>query len=265
MNGGSGAAGQPREQRRRVGVIVVPRYFDTTSRELLDIAPNVDVLHTQMRLDGDFEFTMPEIIAAADEIRACARSLAEAGAEVVVQLGTPFSTAHGWDAGRALQDSIEADAGVPFEMMGLSVPSGVLALGHRRVALATTYYGPEWADRYRNFAQEAGLEVVGAQSFVDQGRFETHEASWAASFETFEPSFVCSSIEETARRSPSAEAILVPGLPGRLLGEVAELEAAIDRPVVSYFAIWWRCLLRLGERPLDGSGQLLTSMPAGTY
>ncbi len=82
---------------------------------------------------------MPEIIAVANEIRACAVSLAAAGGEVVVQLGTPFSAAHGWRSGQALQAFIKESAGVPFEMMGLSVPNGVLALGHQRVAMATTY------------------------------------------------------------------------------------------------------------------------------
>ena len=128
------SSGDPVLVRRRVGVIVVPRFFDTTSAELTKLAPQVDVLHTQLRLGPDFGFTLPEIVAAAEEVEACAVSLAEAGAEVVVQLGTPFSTAHGWHARRELQDNIEQRIGVPFEMMGLSVPAGLHALGTRRVA-----------------------------------------------------------------------------------------------------------------------------------
>ena len=53
---------------------------------------------------------------------------------VVLQLGTSFSTAHGWRGGSELQQRITDRIGV----MGLSVPAGVLAMGARRVVLATT-------------------------------------------------------------------------------------------------------------------------------
>ena len=81
-----------KSSRRRVGVIVVPRYFDTTSTELTKLAPNVDVLHTQLRVDENFGYSLDEIVKAADEVEACAVSLAAAGAEAVVQLNsfTPF-------------------------------------------------------------------------------------------------------------------------------------------------------------------------------
>lgn len=90
-------------ERRRVGIIVPPRYFDTTSRELTDLEPEIDVLHTQMRVDDSFGFELAEIAACDEEIEACAKSLAAAGAEVVLQLGTPFSTVHGWEQANGLQ------------------------------------------------------------------------------------------------------------------------------------------------------------------
>lgn len=244
----------------RVGVIVVPRYFDTTPTELQSISSGIDVLHTQIRVGPDFGFSLDEIVETADEISDCAASLAEAGAEVVLQLGTPFSTAHGWQRGRELQDRVSDRIGVPFEMMGLSVPAGVLALGARRVALATSYYNPEWVDRYTRFATEAGLEVLGSQSFTDQGRFATHADAWEASFAGFDPDFSTASIVEAGHAFPEADAILVPGMPGRILGNVPAAEAELGRPVVSYFAIWWRCLAHLGRRPDAPTGRLLDSL-----
>jgi maleate cis-trans isomerase len=168
---------------------------------------------------------------------------------------------HGWERGHELQAGIEQRVGVPFEMMGLSVPAGAVALGHNRVALATTYYGTEWVGRYTGFAQEAGLEVVGSQSFVDQGHYETDEAAFAASFDGFAPSFVADSIAAVAAEFPDAQAIVVPGIPARLLDVVPGLEQRIGRPVVSYYAIWWRCLARLGIKPdASGHGALLDSL-----
>ncbi len=248
----------PQPSRRRVGIVVPPRYFDTSAAELTAIAPEVDVLHTQMRLGADFGFTLGEIAETAPELEACVASLAEAGAEVVIQLGTPFATVHGWRGGRRLQAEIEQRVGVPFEMMGLSVPAGALALGHREVALATTYYGTEWVGRYTAFTEEAGLRIVGSQSFVDQGHYESEESAWAASFDGFAPSFVADSIAAVGDHHPEAEAIVVPGLPAPLVDLLPGLEERMGRPIVGSFAIWWRCLARLGwAGSTTGRGALL--------
>lgn len=241
----------------KVGVVVPPNYFDTTAKELQRLAPDIDVLHTQIRVDESFGFSLDEIALTAGEISDCAQSLAAAGADVVLQLGTPFSTVHGWERGNELQAEITNRIGVPFEMMGLSVPAGVLATGARSAALGTTYYDPEWVARYTRFATEAGIEVVGSQSFTDQGRFATHDEAWRASFQGFEPDFVIASILEVAEAHPAAEAILVPGMPGRILEHVPAAEDEIGRPIVSYYAIWWRCLGHLGRRPVVPAGRLL--------
>lgn len=246
--------------RLKVGVVVVPRYFDTTPKELIELCPAIDVLHTQIRVGPDFGFTLEEIVETGDEISECAASLAAAGADVVIQLGTPFSTAHGWTAGRALQQRISDRIRVPFEMMGLSVPAGVLALGATRVAMATTYYPPEWVGRYTRYAEEAGLEVVGSQSFVDQGRFPTHDDAWEASFAGFDPDFSMASIVELGHAYPDADAILVPGMPGRILRLVPSAEDEVGRPIVSYFSIWWKCLSHLGQPPSFAAGRLLDSV-----
>lgn len=246
-------------EHRKVGVVVVPRYFDTTSTELQGLSPGIDVLHTQIRVAPEFGFTLEEIVETADEISDCAASLAAAGAEVVLQLGTPFSTAHGWVGGLELQQRITDRIGVPFEMMGLSVPAGVHALGARRVVLATTYYPDAWEARYRAFATETGLEVVGSQNFVDQGRFATDDDAWEASFAGFDPAFSMASIVEAGEAHPEADAVLVPGMPGRILELVPDAEEALGRPIVSYFSIWWRCLAHLDRAPEHPAGRLLDS------
>ena len=249
----------PSMTRSKVGIVVPPHYFDTTSTELTSLCAEVDVLHTQIRVSPDFGFTLDEIVQTGEEISDCAASLVAAGAEVVLQMGTPFSTAHGWSAGQELQRRITERIGIPFEMMGLSVPAGIHALGARRVALATTYYDPEWVDRYTGYAEESGLEVLGSASFTDQGRFGSHAEAWSASFQGFDPAFSIESIIEVGRAFPEAEAVLVPGMPGRILDLVPDAEAELDRPIVSYFSIWWRCLSHLGRAANRPAGRLLNS------
>lgn len=244
----------------RVGIIVPPQYFDTSTKELTSLCPDIDVMHTQMRLPADFGYTLDEIAETGEEISACAASLAAAGADMVLQLGTPFSTVHGWADGQAMQARIAARAGTPFEMMGLSLPAACHALGTTRVALATTYYGPEWVARYSTYAAQSGLDVEGSASFTDQGRFATHADAWSASFNGFEPEFTIDSILEVGRAFPDADAVLVPGMPGRILGLVPDAEAQLDRPIVSYYSIWWRCLSHLGRVANRPSGRLLDSL-----
>lgn len=243
----------------RVGIVVVPEYFDTTAKELQSLSPGIDVLHTQIRVGADFGWTLADIADTADEISDCAASLAAAGAEVVLQLGTPYSTAHGWERGNELQQRIADRIGVPFEMMGLSVPAGVHALGARRVVLATTYYGPAWVERYTAFVTEAGLDVVGAQGFVDQGRRPSYEAAWEMSFDP-DPELSIASIVEAGRAHPDADVVLAPGMPGRILDLLPAAEAELGRPIVSYFAIWRNCLRHLGRRPDRPAGRLLDSL-----
>ena len=246
----------------RVGIIVPPQYFDTSTKELTSLCPDIDVMHTQMRLPADFGYTLDEIAETSDEISACAASLAAAGAEVVLQLGTPFSTVHGWVDGQSMQARIAAGVGIPFEMMGLSLPAGCHALGTTRVALATTYYGPEWVARYTGFAEGSGLDVAGSASFTDQGRFATHADAWAASFDGFDPAFTIESIIDVGRAFPDAEAVLVPGIPGRILAQVPDAENELGRPIVSYYSIWWKCLARVGRVASRPAGRLLDSLGA---
>lgn len=243
--------------RRRIGIVVPPRYFDTTSRELTAIDPSIDVLHTQMRVDPSFGFGLDEIAQCADEIEACATSLADAGAEVVIQLGTPFSTVHGWPGANELRARIEDATGVPFEMMGLSVIQAVLALDAATVAMATGYYDQSWIDRYSTFVTGSGLEISSAQSFAEQGHFPSPEAAFEASFIGFRHELVAASILEVAETDTAADLILVPGMPGTILPIVPELEGSIGRPIVSYFSIWWKARSRLGLTGLDGFGELL--------
>ncbi len=244
---------------RRVGIIVPPKYFDTTSKELLGLGLDIDVLTTQIRVDRDFGYQLDEIVTCAGEIEACAVALADAGAEVVLQLGTPFSTAHGWDGANELRSRIEDVAGMPFEMMGLSVIQAARALGAEGVALATGYYDEAWTEQYSSFVTGAGLAITSVQNYVDQGHFPTQEAAFAAGFDGIDPAIARASFAQVAADDSDADVIVIPGMPGKILSMIPELEAGDSRPFVSYFAIWWRCLDRLGLTAPAGSGRLLTS------
>ena len=56
-------------RNHRVGVIVAPRYFDTTSLELTDLVPDLEVLRTQIRVEPDLELALDQIIDTAPLIQ----------------------------------------------------------------------------------------------------------------------------------------------------------------------------------------------------
>ena len=142
-------------------------------------------------------------------------------------------------------------------MMGLAVPSGVHALGATRVAVAGVYYPTDYGVRYSAFLTGAGLEVVGAQNLVDQGRFPDPATVWAQSFDGIEPTMIVDSIIEVGERFPEAEAVVVAGVPGRIVSHISAAETALGKPIVSYHALWWKCLQHLGLGPATPGGKLL--------
>lgn len=144
-------------------------------------------------------------------------------------------------------------------MMGLSVVQAIHAIGAQSVALATGYYDQTWVRRYAEFVTESGLHITSDQSFTDQGHFTTADDAFAASFDGFSDDMVSASIRQLAEDDPAADAILVPGMPGPILPLVPTLENTIGRPVISYFAIWWKARARLGLGPLHDHGRLLAA------
>ena len=103
------------------------------------------------------------------------------------------------------------------------------------------------------------VNVFGASGFVDQGRRPSYEAAWEAAFDP-EAELAIESIIEAGKAHPEAEAVLAPGMPGRILDLVPAAEAELGGPIVSYFSVWRNCLQHLGRRPERPAGQLLDSI-----
>jgi hypothetical protein len=78
-------------------------------------------------------------------------------------------------------------------------------------------------------------------------------------------------MRRVAESAPRAEAILVngmpnwrrpDGLPQRTLARVSELEAQVDKPVISAdVALYWAIFRTLGVAPSGNHGRLLDSLP----
>ena len=49
-------------------------------------------------------------------------------------------------------------------------------------------------------------------------------------------------------------------MPGRILDLLPEAEAALDRPIISYYSIWSKCVRHLGKSANRPVGRLLDSL-----
>ena len=60
-----------------------------------------------------------------------------------------------------------------------------------------------------------------------------------------------------AQPVPEAEAVVVAGVPGRIVSHISAVETALGKPIVSYNALWRKCLQHLGHGPATRGGKLL--------
>ena len=233
---------------RRVGMISPPSWFNYCAGELETVHPDaVRVMNTQLRLSPEFQYDLDDIRAAAGEVRRAARALARADVDMVAQIGTPFSTVHGWRGGCELEREIERDIRIPFEMMGLSLVRVCRDLGIETVTVCTVYYTRDWTESYKQFLAQAGICALYAGSFADLGVLEQ-----ITMLESCRGHELCSiatmteSVRRCCERAPDAQAVLLSGIPCPQLHMIAELEAVAGRPVVSFPAVYVRVSNRLG-------------------
>ena len=117
--------------------------------------------------------------------------------------------------------------------------------------------------------KQAGFDLVYCGNFVDQGYYaaqqEVNDLTWI-----FPGDLAKKSMEYVAEQAPSAEAIVVngmpnfrraDGLPQRIVSLEAELEAATNKIIVSSdTALYWRIFITLGLTPTGQRGKLLSTL-----
>jgi maleate cis-trans isomerase len=227
-------------------MVVPPAWFNFCGRELRTLAPeSVDSMTTQLRFDAEFGYKLEEIRHAAGEVEACVTSLAAAETEMIIQIGTPFSTVHGWCAGCELEANLGKRAGVPTMMMGLTLPRLFHALGLETATVCTVYYDEAWTRQYVDFLTEADVNVLYAGSFADHGAHQAMDILDTC-HHVFDAAVLKRSVERICDLAPKADAVIISGMPCPMLELTAALEAAAGRPVISYVAMYAEILTTLG-------------------
>ena len=119
------------------------------------------------------------------------------------------------------------------------------------------------------FLRSADIDVVWHGNFVDQGWYETqqevNDQTWI-----FPGDLALKSMQHTVDQAPDVDAVLVNGMsnyrdahgvPRRLVGLAADIEATIGKPVVSAdISLYWAIFQTLGVAPVGLQGSLLSSL-----
>ena len=258
----------------QVGFTAPPRDFDAAPSDFLRMAPETVGVHGRLLHVPDYAHQLSQRADNLHLLEEVAHCLAMSGADAIGQVGTNWVHAGGTNADdirafcRRLTDTYET----PFHMAGMCLVEACAAMDVERIALNSVYFWSDWRDGVVRFLRSAGLDVVWYGNFVDQGLFDDQETvndqTWI-----FPGELAAESMQRVADAAPEAEAILVngmpnwrraDGLPERTVSRAAELEAAIDRPIIAAdLALYWAVFSSIGVAPEGPQGRLLASLPNG--
>ena len=241
----------PSKRLRKLGVIAAPGWFDPTAGEfMVRRADALEATQTILPPPG-FDWSFEQIAQSEPGLETAARLLAEAGCEVIAQVGPAFAYRIGGsvDGARALGQRLSEACGAPVVLNGVAVLDALRETGCRRIAVSCPYYSQPWKQGFVQFLEQQGFSVAAAQTFVDQGIFARQEEVSARNY-AFTESEVMASVRRTRASAPSAEAVVVSGSGVRTLNWVEELEREFGIPIIAADLALYRAVLKtLDLRP----------------
>ncbi|MEM7293003.1 MAG: hypothetical protein AAF420_06345 [Pseudomonadota bacterium] len=255
----------------QVGLTAPPHDFDAAPTDLMRIAPETVGVHGRLLHLDNYAHELKQRADNFHLLEEVVHCMANAGADVVGQVGTNWVHASGtnYDDIKAFLDRMADTYATPLHMAGMCLVEAARELGAERVALNSVYFWPDWRDGVVRFLRSAGIDVVFAGNFVDLGLYDTqeevNERTWI-----FENGDALESTRRTLQQAPDVDAILIngmpnwrraDGLPERTLHRVNELESAVEKPVISSdFALYWRIFKTLSVAPTGDHGRLLATL-----
>ena len=223
------------------GIISPPNWFDPSPAEFTSHCEGeVATQQYTLPLFG-FDFALNSIAKTEPEQLVGARALGSCSCDVIAMTGTPFGWAglDGEEEARSRGERLAQVAGVPTVMTGTSIIDALRAAGISKVALAPTYYAPDWKEAWKSFVSSCGFNVVLCETLEDQG-LVTEEDKGSEFGWVMDPELVTASVDVMARNPRGAEAIVVTGAGCRTNQYISALEKTAGMPVIgSDTAVFW--------------------------
>jgi len=255
----------------QVGFTSPPHDFDAAPSDFLRMAPETVGVHGRMLHVPGYGHELSQRVDNFHLLEEFVNCMSNNGADVCGQVGTNWVHCQGTtpDEIRDICDRISDTYETPFHMAGYCLVEALRELNVEKIALNSVYYWPDWRDGIARFLKQASFDLVYCGNFVDQGFYatqqEVNDLTWI-----FPGDLAKKSMEYVAEQAPSAEAIVVngmpnfrraDGLPQRIVSLEAELEAATNKIIVSSdTALYWRIFITLGLTPTGQRGKLLSTL-----
>ena len=255
----------------QVGFTSPPHDFDAAPTDFQRIAPETVGVHGRMLHVPDYAHELTQRTDNFHLLEDFVHCMANNGADVCGQVGSNWVHASGTtpDDIKQICDRISDTYETPFHMAGYCLVEGLREINAEKIALNSVYYWPDWRDGITRFLKQAGFDVVYYGNFVDQGFFETqqqvNDQIWI-----FDGELANKSMLRTAELAPDVDAYVVngmpnfrrdDGLPQRMVSREVELEALVNKPIVSSdSALYWRIFKTLGLAPITQQGQLMSTL-----
>ena len=256
----------------QVGFTAPPGDFEICPSDFLRIAPETVGISSRLLHLSNYSHSLEERHRNFHLLEEVAECMANAGADVIGQVGTNWSHTGGKspDDVREICKRFSDTYQTPFHMMGLSVLDALRELGAEKIAANTVYYWPDWSDGMIRFLRQGGFEVVSYGNFAELGAYPSQAALDEENFVVPEQ-VIFDTMARLAERAPDVDAYYISGVvclarPGdglrqRILHLETRLEDLVGKPVVaSDTALYWRLFKTLGLAPVGRRGRLLSSL-----
>ena len=256
----------------QVGFTGPPMDFDAAPTDFLRISPPSVGAHGRLLHAPGYAHELDQRVDNFHQLEEVVHCFANAGADVVGQVGTNWVHAGGRDVHdiRRYVAEMTERYETPLHMAGLTLVEACEAMGYERVALNSVYFWPDWRDGVVRFLHSADIDVVWYGNFVDQGWYDdqdvVNEMTWI-----FPGDLALKSTALAVEQAPEADAVLVngmsnyrnpeTGLPQRFVSLAADIEAEVGKPVLAAdLTLYWQIFRTLGVEPVGRQGSLLSSL-----
>lgn len=204
-----------------------------------DVVPHV----TRLRMTGPNRKPLADIMR---DVETAAAALADAKCDVITFHCTANSMSEGLSGEAALGEALKRGGAKRVSTTATAVKEALDALGAKKIMLVTPY-DQEKTEEEAEFLHFCGYEVVGMKGYALAGS----DAYCATPGEVWRE-------RALAARHDDADIYFLSCANIRAIGIVAELEAALERPVItSNQVVIWDALRRIGNRASQGMpGQL---------
>jgi len=233
-------------ERARIGLISPGDSRVMEEEWSLVTPPGTTYLITSLMVESVTVAALEKIIG---HVERAAKELALAGAQVIIQGGTPvgFLKGYGWD--KEITARIAAATGLLATTMATAVVDSLRELAIRKVAVATAYSEPV-NQVLQKFLTDSGFQVPGLK-----GLNKTRPADIGALTSDIPYELA----KEVYSEAPEADGIFVSCGNMRGLDFIDRLEQEIGKPVTTSNQAAVRAVLKLAGvwEPVEGYGRLL--------